>query len=294
MARKTGGTPRTATVRQGGGSAFGVFLLCVLIALVAAMGGFFVGHFMLLSRAAFGQLTNKTSISEKQLDKVVGTYRYKGKTYDITAREAIAQESSLDSMRNDDGSYRMPSTESVISAARTAVLMREVEERGISASDDEVASFASQTFGTSDMQDLARMYGMDEDTVRDRVRESTCIAKLRQEVAPAAQQPPAEPVAPEDGDPEAATADYANYIIALAGSEWDATNGIWVEGGPFATALKEYNVSATSATYAAAQTAYNVAYQQYSADITGSADAWTAYVNDILCKASIAASTLAS
>ena len=271
-----------------------VWLILLLLALIA---GLFVGHFVLRERMSFGAINGKTTIAESDLDDVVATYTYEDEVYEITARDAIAQASSLDAMKSSDGSYRVPSTESIISAARTAILMRDVEERGITVTDEELAAYASSTFGTDDFASLAMMYSMDEATVRDRMRESASIARLREQVAPASTESagPTPPTAPADGDPYATSAEYANYIFALAGAEWDATRGTWASyDGPYATALKEYEVHADSATYAAAQTAYNVAYQLSGAGEDASTAAWTAYVNERLCKAKLAVSSLAS
>ena len=271
-------------------------LVWLVLLLAAAIAGLFVGHFVLRERMSFGTINGKTTIAESDLDNVVATYTYEDEVYEITARDAIAQASSLEAVKAGEGMYFVPSAESIISAARTAILMRDVDERGITVSDEERAAYATANFGTGDMAQLAMVYSMDEATVRDRVRESACIAKLREQVAPAgvatAPTPPAEPA---DGNPYAASADYANYIIALAGAEWDATRGTWASfDGPYATALKEYDVRADSATYVAAQTAYNVAYQLSGASSDTAAATWTNYVNERLCKAKLAVSTLAS
>lgn len=271
-----------------------VWLILLLLALIA---GLFVGHFVLSERMSFGTINGKTTIAEADLDDVVATYTYEDEVFEITARDAIAQGSSLDAVRSADGSYLVPSTENIISAARTAILMRDVEERGITVTDEELVAYAASTFGTDDIASLATMYSMDEATIRDRLRESASIAKLRAQVAPAPAEvaAPTPPTAPENGDPYAASADYANYIIALAGAEWDATRGTWANyDGPYATALKEYDVHGDSATYAAAQTAYNVAYQLSGAGNDTSGATWAAYVNERLCKAKFAVSSLAS
>jgi C_GCAxxG_C_C family probable redox protein len=97
---------------------------------------------------------------------VVGTYTYDGEVYEITAREAIAQQSSLDGIRISEGTYAMPAAESVLSAARTAVLMKDVEGHGITVSDEELLAYASETFGTDDIASLANTYGMDEETAK--------------------------------------------------------------------------------------------------------------------------------
>lgn len=270
-------------------------LVWLLLLVVAVVCGVYVGRDVLKTPVNFGDLGGQTTIGEDDLDRVVATYVLDGEVFEITARDAIAQSSSLDAIRNADGSYAAPSVESVIAAARAAVVMREVEARNITVSDEEIAAYAMQTFGTDDFGELATAFTMDDQTVRDRLRESASMAKLRSQVVTVDTVPPEEPLGPEDGNLEAASEDYANYILALAGDEWDSEHGIWTEdGGPFATALKDYDVRADSATYGAAMTAYNVAYQLYSANTVTANTQWTEYVNGLLAQASLATSSLVS
>lgn len=272
-------------------------LVWIVLLVLVALAGFFAGRLLERTKghADFGQLNGLTVLTEKQLDDVVASYVIDGEVYQITAREAMVQESSLDKMRNEDGTYLMPSAESVLSAARTAILMREVEKRGIEVSNDEYVAYVVETFGTNDAEELAAAYNMDVDTVRDRLRESAAIAKLRNEVAPAASSLPEQPATPAEGEEELRTPIYAAYIIELAGDEWDADQGSWVNyDGPYASALREYDVRPDSASYHAAQTAYNVAYQ-LSGEGAGNAQAqWTDYVNGLLCEAKLAMSSVVS
>ncbi len=271
-------------------------LWLVLLALVA-LGCFFAGRFFerTKGKADFGQLGGLTVLTEKQLDDVVASYVLDGEVYQITAREAMEQESSLDKMRNEDGTYIMPSAESVLSAARTAILMREVKARGIEVSNDEYVAYVADTFGTNDAEELATAYNMDVDTVRSRLHESAAIAKLRNEVVPSTASLPEQPVTPAEGEEELRTAIYATYIIELAGDEWDADQGAWVNyDGPYASALREYDVRPDSASYYAAETAYNVAYQLQGEGAQNAQAQWTEYVNGLLCEAKLAMSSIVS
>lgn len=273
--------------------------LAWLILLLAALaGGFYLGHFVFLEPINFGTLGGQTTIKEDDLDRVVATYTYDGEVYEVTAREAIAQGSSLEAVRVSEGTYSMPSAENVLSAARTAILMREVEVRGIKVTDDELVAYALENFGTDDLASLAGMYTMDQETLRARLRESACIARLREEVvgdASEASDVPAEPTAPENGDVKSSSADYAAYIIALAGEEWDSEQNAWAApDGPFASALRDFDISDESATYEAAQTAYNVAYQLHGSDATSASSKWTAYVNGLLSQTHLALGSIVS
>lgn len=267
----------------------------LVLLVAAAIAGGYVGHVLLREPLKVGELTARTTITEAQLDDVVATYRYRDEVHQVTAREAIAQASSLDAVRTAEGSYAMPSAESVLSAVRTSVLMREVEARGITVSDEELVAYASETFGTDDIVGLAATFTMDEQTVRDRLRESAAIAKLREEVVTPPQDAPAEPTAPKDGKLETASADYATYVIELAGDEWDAERGSWASyDGPYASALKDYDVRPDKATFAAAQTAYNVAYQLHTSSVTEANTQWTEFVNGLLCEVSLGLSSAVS
>lgn len=259
---------------------------------VLAVGGYLLGKTQ-AGGANYGTLGGKITISESELDAVVGTYTYGGESFEITARDAIAQQSSLDAVRISEGTYAMPAAESVLSAARTAVLMREVEDHGITVSDEELLAYASETFGTDDIASLANTYGMDEETARARLSESAAIAKLRSEVVGELASEPAAPAKPAKDAADKATEEYAAYIIGLAGDEWDSERGVWAsDEGDYATALKEYDVRADAATYEAAQTAYNVAYQKHAASINAANMQWSDHVNTLLSEANLALSSI--
>lgn len=276
-------------------------LIWLILVAAAVAGGFYAGRELPIlqedeaEQVNFGDLGGKTSLSEEELDKAVGSYVLDGEVRMVTAREAIAQQSSLEAAKNSDGSYAMPSAESVLAAARTAVLMGEVERREITVSDDELVAYAQETFDTDDLASLAAAYTMDEETLRARLGESAALAKLRAEVVSDPGDAPQQPAEPEDGDRETASSEYAEYIIALAGDEWDAEAGNWASfDGTFATALHDYDIRSDSAPYSAASTAYDVAYQLYSARVTSANTQWTDFVNGLLCEAQLAVSTLGS
>lgn len=278
------------------GSALRV-VLWLLLVLAAAAGGFYAGRMLPatpagLSVAAMG---GKVAITEDELDATVATYTYEGEECQVTAREAIAQVSSLDAVRNSDGTYAMPSAESVLSAARMAIIARDVEARGITVSDEELTAYVSETFGTEDIPGMAAAYNMDEETIRARLQESAAMAKLRAEVVTVPEADPEEPAAPGKGKEREAKKEYADYIIALAGDEWDAEGDVWAaDDGPYATALKEYDVRNAGASYEAAQVAYTVAIQLRSEASTSASTQWTAYVNDLLAKADLHLASMVS
>lgn len=99
---------------------------------------------------------------------------------------------------------------------------------------------------------------------------------------------PTAPTEPSDGNEETASKDYADYIINLAGDEWDSEKGTWKDaGGTYAKAFADDAFTADSATYKQAMTAYYTAYQQYSSQASSASSKWTEYANGLYAKANI-------
>ena len=266
-------------------------VLTIVIAAACLVCGGLVGHFAFPTTAAS---LDQQTLQEADLDTVVARYTYKGQTYDITAREVITQSSSLDSAKNDDGSYTMPTADNIVDLARNQIMQKVVEAQGITVSDDDMDSYAQSYLGSTDYASIASQYGMDEDSVKDLVRQSCGLSKLRSTIV--TQEIPTQPTAPTqpaDGAEDTPTADYATYIINLAGDEWDSSTGTWKDSNStYASALADYQITNDSATYAAAQAAYYVAYQQYASATQTASQQWTTYVNGELSGASIQIYTL--
>ncbi len=260
------------------------------IAVACILVGVLVGHFLLGGISAQG----RTTLSENELNTVVATMSYEGKTYDITAQEAIEATSTLDAMKNDDGTYNMPSAESAISAARNKVLQAEVEKAGITVSDADVQAYAEEYLGTSDYAQIAEQYGMDEASVKEVLTEAAGTRKLYDSVVTETSiTAPTAPEEPEEGQEDTPNATYGAYIVGLLGDEWDADANTWARtDGPFYSALGSEQFSADSATYNQALTAYYTAYQQYVEEYSQSTSAWTDFYNGCLSNATIDVSTL--
>ena len=268
------------------------------IAVVALVVGLVIGAFAINpGGGTSSSVGGKTSLTESELDSAVASYTYNGKSEQITAREVILQNSSLDAAKDTDGNYTLPSADSVLSVARNNIVLAEAEAKGLSASDEDISAYAEETLGSSDYASIASSYSMDEATVVDLLRSSAMMSKLRDSVIgeDSAAAAPEAPTAPEDEkDYDKETTEYADYIIALAGSEWDAEKGDWASAdGPYATALAEYKVG-KKASYNAANAAYQVAYQAYSESASATSTQWSDYVNGLLSNASIDIYTLVS
>ena len=209
-------------------------------------------------------------------------------------RSAIESEYSLESAQNSDGTYSVPSAETIISTVRNNILVSEAESRGIEVSDDEMDQFAESMLGSSDYATLATQYGVTEDQAKEIVRERALIQKLYSQVVPEASTAtaPTEPTAPENGDTSTSSAEYAQYIIDLAGDEWDSENNTWAStDGSYYLALGDAFTGDTAMPRAihfnTISTAYYVAYQEYSNQMSGYTTTWTDFANGLFANANI-------
>lgn len=251
--------------------------------IVAGVSGYFLGS------GGFGSKGVSAPVfAESELDATVATWKFKGASHKISAREAIESQYSLDSVKDEDGNYPAPSADAVLSYVRNRILLEEASKQGIELSDEDLSSSAEASLGTSDFSAIADQYGVSEDQAKQIVREQGTIQKLYQSVMDDAPAMPEAPTEPESGDENEAKAEYAAYIIDLAGKEWDAEAGTWAKlDGAYATALAGEEITPESATYAQAQKAYAVAYQQYMLESQGANAKWTSYVNELFGEADV-------
>ncbi len=264
----------------------------IAIACAALLVGLLVGRFLL--GGGSGSAIGKTSLSESELDKPVAIVNYKGTTLEVSARDAIMQTSALEDAIDENGNYKLPTADAVLVIARDLILEREATNRGITVTDEDVAAYAEQVTGTSDYATIGANYQMSEEEVKTVLQTSCLLNKLHDDVVGTIDvEMPVAPDADESTAPDTESADFAAYIINLAGAEWDATTGTWVSpDGPYATALAEYKITPKSASYEAAQAAYYVAYQQYYEAAMATNDQWATFVNDLYANASIRISML--
>ena len=271
---------------------FPIVVILMVLALVAGilLGGFVTGGGA--GRLPF--LSSASSLSESQLDDTVATYTVGGKRNKVTYRDAILENGSLSAAENSDGSYRIPSADSVLATARSRVIAAEAERQGIEVDDAKVNAYATATFGTTDMSSISSAYGMEQDAAAVLLREATLMSLLRDRALEnKAGEAPEAPTEPTEGNEVAMTKEYADYIIALVGKEWDSSAGSWASNdGPFATALSDYEISSSGATYEAACQAYYIAYQQHVSALSQYSAEWTDYVNGLLNDVSINISTI--
>lgn len=255
----------------------------VIAVVIAAVIGYFIGSGGFGSHGVSG-----ATFAEDKLDNVVATWSYNGATHKITAREAIESQYSLEAAQLEDGTYSAPSAETILSYVRNQVLIADAEAKGMTVDDDELASAAEETLGTSDFEQIGQQYGMTEDQVQQVLREQVLIEKLYNSVVQDAPVAPEAPAEPAEEDADTATKEYAEYIIGLAGEAWDAKAGTWAdENSDYAQAFVDRDFTGETATYEDAQIAYYVAYQVYANQSSTSSDTWTTYVNELFAKSNL-------
>lgn len=257
--------------------------IAVIAVIVAAILGYVIGS------DTFGPKgVGSATLTEDQLDSVVATWTLDGATNKITARQAIESQYSLDTVKDENGTYPTPTADVILAYARNQVLLKEAEKRDVKIDDKELAAAAEDTLGTSDFSTIASQYQVTEDQAKEIVRQQVTIQKLYKTIVKDAPTAPAAPEEPENGDSAAVSAEYAAYIIDLAGKEWDKEAGTWASpDGTYATALAGEEFTADSASYAQAQKAYAAAYQDYAKHAADSNQSWTEYVNTLFAKADI-------
>lgn len=269
----------------------------VIIAVVALLLGCGVGMLAYKNLPLPGStavFNGATTISEDQLDTVIGSYTYNGTTYEVTARNAIEESSSVDAAKNDDGTYNVPTADAVLSYARYQIISKEAESRGLSVSDEEMDSYAQDELRTNDYATIASTYSMTEDQVKTMIRQPVLMKKLHDDVVTVeAPTQPEAPEAPSDGNADTTSGDYAQYVINLVGDEWDSEKNTWARtDGDYYASLSSYTISNDSASYGAAQAAYNVAALKYQTDYSEYQKQWTDFTNSLLSKASITVNTM--
>lgn len=259
-------------------------LACVAMVVAALAVGLLVGRFLPGSSDTVA-LSGKTVLSESELDSTIATYTYNGETHDITSREIIDEMGGTDEAANDDGTYNVPAAGDVVTYAQNQVILEDAEDRGLTATDEEVAELAEETFGTSDYETISSTYGYDEEYIGV----IATITKLRDAVVDVTvPDMPTAPDAPADGEEDVATAEYASYVIDLLGDEWDSETDTWAStDGDYYATLSSYEFTSEAATYDVAEAAYQVAYSAYTTAYSEFYDEWTTYTRNLLSNATI-------
>lgn len=255
----------------------------VVAVVIAAVVGFFIGN------GGFGgKGVGSATLTEDQLDSTVASYSYNGKKSDITAREAIESQYSLDTVKDNDGNYTAPSADVILSYVRNQILLDAAEDEGITVSSKEMKKYAEDSIGTSDYKTMATQYGV------SRIRPSRSSAsprrcrsstRRRRAIAPQACRPPRPSLLTATRRPRARTTPTTSST--LPATSGIARRALKDADSTYAKAFADDAFTADSATYKQAMTAYYTAYQQYSSQASSASSKWTEYANGLYAKANI-------
>lgn len=261
--------------------------IVIAVAVVAVVAAGILGYF--IGAGGFGSKgADSATLTDEQLDTTVASWKSKGGSHRVSAKEVLESQYSLDAIKSPEGTYPTPPADAVLSYIRNQIMLDDAKANGIEVDDDAIKAYAKQNLGTSDFDSIAQQYRVSEDQAKEIVRQQALIRKLYEKVVPGAVDTPQQPSEPADGNAQAATKEYADYIIKLAGKEWDAKKGTWAAtDGPVATALAGAEFNPESATYEQAQAAFYGAYQAYAQEAAKQNEAWTTYVNGLFGKADV-------
>lgn len=279
--------------RQGNGTGSNkTKLVVVWTAIIALMcgvaGGYALSHAGTQQSSGASSTAGVTSLTSDDLDSTIGSYTHDGITTQITVRQVMEESPTSAAVRNADGTYAVPDSSLVLTAARHLVLNGICDSEGITVTDDEMNTYADVMFGTTDYDEIADSCGLDADSMRASARNGARRSKLKTEKTNTEEKTvPTPPTAPDgtDGnsssDSSYATEEYGKYVTALVGDEWNNENQTWARtDGPYYEALDGLgSFTSTSATFDQATAAYSVAYQEYAASLESPDTAWLDYVN---------------
>lgn len=243
----------------------------VLVGLVCAVAGCLCGAVF------FGGGAAGSSLSEG----AVASFSYGGETREIGQKELQKLNVGFDVSEGE-----APDSADILDAVRMDVLSQEARNQGIAMTDEDIASYAQTWYGTDDYAFLGGGV-LDAQEVKDALEQKLLVDSLRKEKSSGeeVQQPPASPEYPSGG-PEAESvpsAEYGSYLIGLFGEAYDPQSDSWVQlDSPFYEAFKDESFSSGEATYEQAMKGYFTAYSLYDIATSGSDDAWTSYVDEVM------------
>lgn len=268
--------------------------LFALFTVIGLLVGGLLTYFLApqLGAGAKSNLNGKATITKDELDTRVGSFVYEGKTYTVTAREAMMTTGAIEQFKSPDGKYYLPSAESIVGFARNKVLELVAKSEGLSATDSDVKDFLMRQSKTDDIKQLAARLHLKEDQVKTLAEDGVLMEKLRDKVIgkDAIPQPVAPPQAPKDTkDNSKKTEDYYAYITKILGKEWDSAKATWAsKDGPLYKALgSQLKLDGKTASYEDA----NEVYRAYSVELQQKASTlqqkWIQFVSKYLSQARI-------
>lgn len=283
-----------------------VFKKSTRIAVLACVAGLALGGvsgYYLIPHIQVGELAGKSSLTTSEFDKVIATYNFKGHNYTITAAEvadyagtdygqdvdANANSNNSETNENKDGSkdentyYDIPSTEDVIAAIRDKILTKEMDDKGIKASEKQIKKYAKDNYGSDDFDSLASQYGVDKKVVKSSITRSVRIRQLYKQITGGdTPDSPNAPTSPSDSDYSKKTEDYGSYLMSIIKDDYDSDKNEWKnKKSDYYDALKDDDFDGKTASYSTCVKAYKIAYAKYEEQYDSQSQKWEDYTNEL-------------
>lgn len=283
-----------------------VFKKPTRIAVLACVAGLALGGvsgYYLIPHIQVGELAGKSSLTTSEFDKVIATYNFKGHNYTITAAEVAdyagtdygqdadtnANSNNSETNENKNGSkdentyYDIPSTEDVIAAIRDKILTKEMDDKGIKASEKQIKKYAKDNYGSDDFDSLASQYGVDKKVVKNSITRSVRIRQLYKQITGGdTPDSPNAPTSPSDSDYSKKTEDYGSYLMSIIKDDYDSDKNEWKnKKSDYYDALKGDDFDGKTASYSTCVKAYKIAYAKYEEQYDSQSQKWEDYTNEL-------------
>lgn len=283
-----------------------VFKKPTRIAVLACVAGLALGGvsgYYLIPHIQVGELARKSSLTTSEFDKVIATYNFKGHNYTITAAEVAdyagtdygqdadtnANSNNSETNENKNGSkdentyYDIPSTEDVIAAIRDKILTKEMDDKGIKASEKQIKKYAKDNYGSDDFDSLASQYGVDKKVVKNSITRSVRIRQLYKQITGGdTPDSPNAPTSPSDSDYSKKTEDYGSYLMSIIKDDYDSDKNEWKnKKSDYYDALKGDDFDSKTASYSTCVKAYKIAYAKYEEQYDSQSQKWEDYTNEL-------------
>lgn len=283
-----------------------VFKKPTRIAVLACVAGLALGGvsgYYLIPHIQVGELAGKSSLTTSEFDKVIATYNFKGHNYTITAAEVAdyagtdygqdadtnANSNNSETNENKNGSkdentyYDIPSTEDVIAAIRDKILTKEMDDKGIKASEKQIKKYAKDNYGSDDFDSLASQYGVDKKVVKNSITRSVRIRQLYKQITGGdTPDSPNAPTSPSDSNYSKKTEDYGSYLMSIIKDDYDSDKNEWKnKKSDYYDALKGDDFDGKTASYSTCVKAYKIAYAKYEEQYDSQSQKWEDYTNEL-------------
>ena len=157
-------------------------LVWIAAGAVLFAAGILVGRLTMSGQSPAPTASQNTQQAEVKPDDVVATYTYNDVTRQLSAKEVLEHSGLLYDSESSGDPDETLSADDIISCARAQIILQAADEQNIKVSDDELAAYAKNAFGTDDFASIAAVNKTSEQNVRQIVGDAARIEALRSKV----------------------------------------------------------------------------------------------------------------